>query len=94
MCGGEPGANDQPKILLSQRPPGFLVYPKRDFLEPHLYLVLPFGITASVGVARLPLKSVSVLGCETIDDLIALADAAMYDAKRSGGNQIREGTAT
>jgi diguanylate cyclase (GGDEF)-like protein len=55
---------------------------------------LPFGITASLGVARLPLKSVSVLGCETIDDLIAIADAAMYDAKRSGGNQIREGTTT
>ncbi len=55
---------------------------------------MPFGITASVGVARLPLKSVSVLGCETIDDLIAVADAAMYDAKRSGGNQIREVTAT
>ena len=51
---------------------------------------VPFGITASVGVARLPLKSVSVLSCETIDDLIAIADAAMYDAKRSGGNQIRE----
>ena len=55
---------------------------------------IPFGITASVGVARLPLKSVSVLGCETVDDLIAIADAAMYDAKRSGGNQIREVTAT
>ena len=55
---------------------------------------IPFGITASVGVARLSLKSVSVLGSETIDDLIAVADAAMYDAKRSGGNQIREVTAT
>ena len=55
---------------------------------------MPFGITASVGVARLPLKSVSVLGRETVDDLIAIADAAMYDAKRSGGNQIREVTAT
>jgi len=55
---------------------------------------MPFGITASVGVARFPLKSVSVLGSETIDDLIAIADAAMYDAKRSGGNQIREVTAT
>jgi diguanylate cyclase (GGDEF)-like protein len=54
----------------------------------------PFGITASLGVARLPLKSVSVLGHETIDDLIAIADAAMYDAKRSGGNQVREVTAT
>jgi diguanylate cyclase (GGDEF)-like protein len=54
----------------------------------------PFGITASLGVARLPLKSVSVLGSETIDDLIAIADAAMYDAKRSGGNQIRQVTAS
>ncbi len=55
---------------------------------------IPFGITASLGVARLPLKSLSVLGYETIDDLIATAAAAMYDAKRSGGSQIREVTAT
>jgi diguanylate cyclase (GGDEF)-like protein len=55
---------------------------------------MPFGITASVGVARLPLKSVSVLSYGTIDSLIAIADAAMYDAKRSGGNRIREVIAT
>ena len=48
-----------------------------------------FGITASVGVASIPFRHTSVLHRDVIDDLIKTADAAMYDAKRSGGNQTR-----
>jgi diguanylate cyclase (GGDEF)-like protein len=54
----------------------------------------PFDITASVGVASAPLREVSVLGREIIEELIETADAAMYDAKRCGGNQIRHRVAT
>ncbi len=51
-----------------------------------------FVITSSVGVAVYP------EGGEDLDALVAAADAAMYEAKRSGRNTIRvysrEGTAT
>lgn len=50
----------------------------------------PFGITASIGVvsARVPPGSGPATR-DLIDELIRCADAAMYDAKRDGGNQIR-----
>lgn len=52
-----------------------------------------FGITASVGVASIPLPQASVLRPDLIDDLIKVADVAMYDAKHAGGNQTRHQTA-
>lgn len=48
-----------------------------------------FGITASLGVASMPLAQASILHRDVIDNLIQIADAAMYDAKRAGGNQAR-----
>ncbi|MBV8930310.1 MAG: GGDEF domain-containing protein [Mycobacteriaceae bacterium] len=50
----------------------------------------PFGITASIGVVstRVPHRSTAPAS-DVIDELIRGADAAMYDAKRHGGNQIR-----
>lgn len=54
----------------------------------------PFGITASVGIAITPLRLASVLHRDVIDELIATADAAMYEAKRSGGNQTCHRLAT
>jgi diguanylate cyclase (GGDEF)-like protein len=40
-------------------------------------------ITASIGIAGCPDDA------QTEEDLIRNADSAMYDAKRSGGNQAR-----
>jgi diguanylate cyclase (GGDEF)-like protein len=54
---------------------------------------LPFPITASVGTACAPHRSVSASEDEdeyaVITTVIAAADAAMYDAKRNGGNRTR-----
>ncbi len=51
---------------------------------------IPAPVTASVGTATLPLRSV---GCDDAErayrELVAEADAAMYEAKRCGGNQAR-----
>lgn len=46
---------------------------------------LPFGVTASVGTAsamRLPASR------EALDELLCVADRAMYAAKRAGGDQV------
>lgn len=52
---------------------------------------LPFPITASVGTACAPHRSVSASedAYSVITTVIAAADAAMYDAKRNGGNRTR-----
>lgn len=52
---------------------------------------LPFPITASVGTACAPARSVSASddAHSVITTVIATADAAMYAAKRNGGNRTR-----
>lgn len=53
---------------------------------------LPYGVTASIGTCRMPLQALQGRGSGSpLDDLIAAADAAMYAAKRSGGNQVQHG---
>jgi diguanylate cyclase (GGDEF)-like protein len=42
----------------------------------------PVGVTASVG-------AVTLKRGDAVDDLIAAADVALYEAKRAGKNQIR-----
>ena len=48
---------------------------------------LPIEITASIGTASAPLDT--DVDRRLIDGLVGAADAAMYDAKRAGGNRIR-----
>jgi len=52
---------------------------------------LPFPITASIGTACAPHRSVSASedAYTVITTVIAAADAAMYAAKRNGGNRTR-----
>jgi len=51
---------------------------------------VPYPITASIGIASAPLAaSFDPTERELIDDLVNLADTAMYAAKHAGGNQIR-----
>lgn len=51
---------------------------------------LPFPVTASVGVASAPVRHyLSVPEQHRLEALLAAADAAMYTAKRAGGNQFR-----
>jgi diguanylate cyclase (GGDEF)-like protein len=51
---------------------------------------LHYSMTASVGIAGAPLRpSFAPAERELIDDLVNLADTAMYAAKRAGGNQSR-----
>ncbi|SPM35193.1 GGDEF domain-containing protein, partial [Mycobacterium rhizamassiliense] len=52
--------------------------------------VMPFQITASIGTSSALLstgRAAPVM--QLIDDLIRNSDAAMYQAKRAGGNQVR-----
>ena len=50
---------------------------------------LPFGITASVGTAGIHPAYRTGSRSDLLIELIAAADAAMYAAKRRGGNQVR-----
>ncbi|WP_099041251.1 GGDEF domain-containing protein [Mycobacterium neglectum] len=46
-------------------------------------------VTASIGTAGAPLETDSgTANLQLIDDLIRTSDAAMYEAKRAGGNQV------
>jgi diguanylate cyclase (GGDEF)-like protein len=50
----------------------------------------PWGVTASLGVCSIPLSSEHEnLDRLIIESLVEAADAAMYEAKRAGGNQVR-----
>jgi diguanylate cyclase (GGDEF)-like protein len=50
---------------------------------------IPFPITASIGTSGVSLDaSPAVADAQLIDDLISTSDAAMYEAKRAGGNQV------
>lgn len=49
----------------------------------------PFEITASIGTSSTSLGGAPVTPTmQLIDDLIRMSDAAMYQAKRAGGNQV------
>jgi diguanylate cyclase (GGDEF)-like protein len=49
-----------------------------------------YSITASIGIASAPLGArFDPVERELIDDLVNLADTAMYAAKHAGGNQSR-----
>jgi diguanylate cyclase (GGDEF)-like protein len=50
---------------------------------------IPFETTASIGTSSVPLSGGPVTPVmQLIDDLIDTSDAAMYQAKRAGGNQV------
>lgn len=53
----------------------------------------PSGITASIGTASAELSGLPNAEAEDfVEDLVALADSAMYAAKRTGGNQAHHFT--
>jgi diguanylate cyclase (GGDEF)-like protein len=54
---------------------------------------IPGNVTASLGVSctRLPTDT-DVPSRQIIESLVVAADAAMYEAKRAGGNQVRSST--
>ncbi|MCV7348206.1 GGDEF domain-containing protein [Mycolicibacterium rhodesiae] len=49
----------------------------------------PGPVTASVGVASIALTEIGSAATAALTGLVDAADAAMYDAKRAGGNQTR-----
>jgi len=50
----------------------------------------PPQLSASIGTVTIPLPGLAVQPPrELLDGLVADADAAMYVAKRAGGNQVR-----
>ena len=53
---------------------------------------LPYGVTASIGIAGARCDEIAVSQDSnlSITTWIAVADGAMYDAKRTGGNQSRQ----
>ncbi|GAY13792.1 diguanylate cyclase [Mycobacterium sp. shizuoka-1] len=54
---------------------------------------MPYGVTASVGVAAVPITDIDGTAvAAVIKQLGESADVAMYEAKRAGGNQVRDRT--
>jgi diguanylate cyclase (GGDEF)-like protein len=49
---------------------------------------MPFGITASVGTCTAIVGAGTAADSDILDRLIDVADAAMYGAKRAGGNRV------
>lgn len=50
----------------------------------------PFQLTASLGVVSTPLKPLSGQGShDVLDELVTIGTNAMYEARKSGGNQMR-----
>ncbi|WP_197383565.1 GGDEF domain-containing protein [Mycolicibacterium mengxianglii] len=49
---------------------------------------IPFPITASIGTASAPLTGAGTADFDFVDRLVRTADAAMYDAKRAGGDRV------
>lgn len=50
----------------------------------------PTGMTASIGVVSTPLRPLAAHPPhEVLDEIVALATTAMYEARRAGGNQAR-----
>lgn len=55
----------------------------------HAISAIPLPVTASVGTASAPLASTSsIADLDVVDQLIRTADAAMYEAKRAGGDRV------
>ncbi|NTY58784.1 GGDEF domain-containing protein [Mycolicibacterium sphagni] len=54
----------------------------------------PSEVTASVGVASIALNDIGGTTTTALTALVDAADAAMYEAKRAGGNQVRHRTTT
>lgn len=54
----------------------------------HAIAEVPVPVTASVGTACASLDNGSQLNLRLLEELIEAADAAMYRAKRAGGNQV------
>ncbi|MCF6390713.1 GGDEF domain-containing protein [Mycobacterium sp. MBM] len=50
----------------------------------------PFQLTASLGVVSTPLKPLTGQGShDVLDELVTIGTNAMYEARKSGGNQMR-----